>query len=69
MLCGINISLFLSKLVLRPSMLLFKSLIKVKIIKMPYSTCLELNDYITLEEKQEMGISCARWTRKLKRKI
>lgn len=36
---------------------------------MLYSTFLELNDYRTSEENQEMGVSCARWTQKLKRKI
>ena len=36
---------------------------------MLYSTFLELNDYRTSEKNQEMGVSCARWTQKLKRKI
>lgn len=36
---------------------------------MLYSTFLELNDYRTSEEKQKMGISCARWTQKLKQNI
>lgn len=69
MLYGINISLFLSKLVPRPSMLLFKSLSTVEVIKILSSTLLELNDYRTSEEKQEMGMSCTRLTRSLKREI